>query len=56
MESSGQRVKRTRYIIYRGFQLRYISVLIAAAAVASLIIGGILYVIVDMNWDLQSAK
>lgn len=56
MENPERWVKRTRYIIYRGFQLRYIGVLIGAALVASLMIGGILYAIVDMNWALQSAK
>ena len=56
MENPDRWVRRTRYIIYQGFQLRYIGVLVIAAAVAALIIGGILYVIVDMNWALQSAK
>ncbi len=56
MENPDQWVRRTRYFIYRGFQLRYIGILIAAVGVASLIIGGILYGIIEMNWTLQSAK
>ncbi|MBI3019217.1 MAG: hypothetical protein HYY61_04930, partial [Deltaproteobacteria bacterium] len=56
MDNPDRWVRRTRYIIYQGFQLRYIGVLIAAAAGASIMIGGILYAIVDMNWALQSAK
>ncbi len=56
MENPDQWVRRTRYVIYQGFQLRYIGVLVIAAGLASLIIGSILYVIIDMNWMLQSAK
>lgn len=56
MDNPDRWVRRTRYIIYQGFQLRYIGILVVAALVASLIIGGILYVIIDMNWALQSAK
>ena len=56
MENPDRWVRRTRYMIYQGFQLRYIGILVIAAALASLVIGGILYVIIDMNWALQSAK
>lgn len=46
-------VRRTRYFINRRFQLRYIGVFLLSAFFASLMIGGILYAIVEMNWLLQ---
>lgn len=46
-------VRRTRYLINRRFQLRYIGVLILSALFTSLTIGGILYSIVEINWLLQ---
>jgi hypothetical protein len=46
-------VQRTQFVINRGFQLRYIGVLVSAALVASLIIGGVLYYIVEINWAAQ---
>ncbi len=46
-------VRRTRYLINRRFQLRYIGVFLSCAFFASLMIGGILYAIVEINWLLQ---
>lgn len=46
-------VRRTRYFINRRFQLRYIGIFLLSAFFASLMIGGILYAIVEMNWLLQ---
>lgn len=46
-------VRRTRYLINRRFQFRYIGVLILSALFASLTIGGVLYAIVEVNWLLQ---
>ncbi len=46
-------VRRTRYLINRRFQLRYMGLFLIAAFFASLTIGGILYAIVEMSWLLQ---
>lgn len=46
-------VRRTRYLINRRFQLRYMGLFLISAFFASLTIGGILYAIVEMNWLLQ---
>ncbi|OGQ17298.1 MAG: hypothetical protein A3B70_03720 [Deltaproteobacteria bacterium RIFCSPHIGHO2_02_FULL_40_11] len=46
-------VRRTQYLINRGFQLRYMGVFVGAAFLTSLVIGGVLYYIVEINWVLQ---
>ena len=46
-------VRRTRLLINRGFQLRYMGVFVSAALLAALVIGGVLYYLVEINWILQ---
>src|SRR3989338_1366897 len=55
-DSSGRYVKRTRLLINRGFQLRYMGVFVLSALLAALAIGGSLYAVLEMNWLLQVEK
>ena len=45
--------RRTRLLINRGFQLRYMGIFVSAALLAALVIGGVLYYLVEINWVLQ---
>ena len=49
-------VHRTRLLINRGFQLRYIGVFVLSAFVAALVIGGSLYIVLEMSWMVQVEK
>lgn len=53
MNGQNTQVRRTRYLINRGFQLRYMGIFVLASFLAALIIGGVLFYIVEMNWMVQ---
>ncbi len=52
-ESNIKGERRTRLLINRRFQLRYIGLFLGVAFFTSLIIGGTLYYIVHLNTELQ---
>lgn len=49
-------IRRTHLLINRRFQLRYMGCFVGAALCAALIIGGVLFYIVEVNWVVQLEK
>ncbi len=48
-QSKSNDERRTRYLINRGFQFRYMGIFVLAGVITSLVIGGALYYLVEMN-------